>query len=780
MATNRYVGPSGANWFDPASWSLGVVPSPGDVADLFGPNGPNSGSGLPEGLTIDLSGVGSAVEYQSGGLILPTFNLSGDQFGTADAPVAIDVTADSGQTSNAFIGIDVLDGSVDVAAGQGAVFAGGGTINGDVDIHTGAGVSFTGSADQELLQIPPPDFTLNGVVAVDGSRLSIYSDDLGGTGSILIENGGTVTLTDHPSGLAPSLTLPIAFGPGGGTLDVSGLEGGYGQQDVYGGVISGFGAGSVIDGGNPLDRVYGGDPLVLTYSPGDLMVSDRLNGASDSFNVVGDLDPASFQLLYNTGDGYSIGYGPTDTYTGPDGGDWFDPANWSRGAVPVAGEEARVYGTDAPNATGGTVPAVTLDISGNSRFVAGTLGSEAAPVAIEITSEDGSTNSPTLSFGTLDGSLRTVAGNSATIEVNGSTALDGAIVAGQGSIAFAGGGSVAIDAAITIGLGSALLFGGSGAVSLDGTIVNGGELAFTNTGDVSGTALADGDVVVANSDANAVTLGVDLTDGRLDVRRNAGGYAGVISNFGADSSILVALPGTSVPATPVYAYSDGTLTISQPGATGPGSVETLHFSGNLTRADFEVSVFSSYVEISYSPCFATGTLIDTPDGAVAVEDLEPGRSVVTLANRGRARVAWIGHRRQVDGEVVRIRRHALGHDVPRRDLVVSVDHGMFLDGVLVQAELLVNGTTIVRERQAEVIFWHVELDRHAILLAEGAPAESYLDTGNRRQFGNCGIAYDPVVDAAVCEPCAEMIFGGARLDAIRLRLGMAEFEVVGD
>ena len=110
--------------------------------------------------------------------------------------------------------------------------------------------------------------------------------------------------------------------------------------------------------------------------------------------------------------------------------------------------------------------------------------------------------------------------------------------------------------------------------------------------------------------------------------------------------------------------------------------------------------------------------------------------------------------------------------MPHRDLVVSVDHGMFVDGVLVQAELLVNGSTIVRERQAAVIFWHVELDRHAILLAEGAPAESYLDTGNRRQFGNCGMAYDPIVDAAVCEPCAEMIFAGARLDAIRGRLAL--------
>ncbi len=75
---------------------------------------------------------------------------------------------------------------------------------------------------------------------------------------------------------------------------------------------------------------------------------------------------------------------------------------------------------------------------------------------------------------------------------------------------------------------------------------------------------------------------------------------------------------------------------------------------------------------------------------------------------------------------------------------------------------------IRRERHDEVVFWHVELERHGILLAEGAPAESYLDTGNRRQFGNCALSYDPV--PAVQEPCAEMVFAGERLDVTKAGL----------
>ena len=62
-------------------------------------------------------------------------------------------------------------------------------------------------------------------------------------------------------------------------------------------------------------------------------------------------------------------------------------------------------------------------------------------------------------------------------------------------------------------------------------------------------------------------------------------------------------------------------------------------------------------------------------------------------------------------------------------------------------------------------YHHVELEQHAILLAEGAPAESYLDTGNRARFANCPLCYDPVV--ATADPCADMILAGARLEEIR-------------
>ena len=54
--------------------------------------------------------------------------------------------------------------------------------------------------------------------------------------------------------------------------------------------------------------------------------------------------------------------------------------------------------------------------------------------------------------------------------------------------------------------------------------------------------------------------------------------------------------------------------------------------------------------------------------------------------------------------------------------------------VLVPVRLLVNGTSIRHERVATVTYWHIELPAHAIVLAEGLPAKSYLDTGNRGAF----------------------------------------------
>ena len=148
-------------------------------------------------------------------------------------------------------------------------------------------------------------------------------------------------------------------------------------------------------------------------------------------------------------------------------------------------------------------------------------------------------------------------------------------------------------------------------------------------------------------------------------------------------------------------------------------------------------------------CYARGTMIRTPDGELPVEKLRPGKQVITLAGGEEIpqTVSWLGHRRiNIVGHPrpetvapIRIQRGAFADGMPHRDLLVSPDHGIFVAGKLICARQLVNGTTIRQEFDwTAVDYYHVELDQHAILLAEGLPAESYIDTGNSGFFANSG------------------------------------------
>ena len=241
----------------------------------------------------------------------------------------------------------------------------------------------------------------------------------------------------------------------------------------------------------------------------------------------------------------------------------------------------------------------------------------------------------------------------------------------------------------------------------------------------------------------------DNTADRLVFGEQLGSFAGSISRFRANNIIdltKVAYGAGGFSATQTSAGQS--LAIVQGGIT---VMTFAHFS-------FQGATASS---LTFAPdgaggtilmvCFAAGTRIATEDGEVAVEDLREGDRVVTLQGGALLPLAvrWVG-RRQLDLRghpnawavaPVRIRAGAFADQVPHRDLLVSPDHAVFVDtecgGGLIPARRLINHVTIVQETGLpSVRYFHVELERHAILLAEGLPAESYLDTGNRGFFGN--------------------------------------------
>jgi hypothetical protein len=148
-------------------------------------------------------------------------------------------------------------------------------------------------------------------------------------------------------------------------------------------------------------------------------------------------------------------------------------------------------------------------------------------------------------------------------------------------------------------------------------------------------------------------------------------------------------------------------------------------------------------------CYGRGTMLRTPDGELPVQKLRAGKQVITLVDgqqvpktvvwRGHRRINIAAHPRPETVAPIRIRRDAFAEGMPRRDLIVSPDHAIFVDGKLICARQLVNGSTIRQESDwTAVDYYHVELDEHAILLAEGLPAESYIDTGNSGFFDNSG------------------------------------------
>jgi hypothetical protein len=147
------------------------------------------------------------------------------------------------------------------------------------------------------------------------------------------------------------------------------------------------------------------------------------------------------------------------------------------------------------------------------------------------------------------------------------------------------------------------------------------------------------------------------------------------------------------------------------------------------------------------PCFAEGTRVATESGLVAVEALRAGDLVLT-ASGGVRIVRWIGFR-HIDLTLhpepehvlpIRVIPGAFADGVPCRDLWLSPEHAVLLNGMLIPVRLLRNGASIVREDDCRAVtYYHVELDSHDVLLAEGLAAESYLDTGNRASFENAAI-----------------------------------------
>ncbi|MEL7117223.1 MAG: Hint domain-containing protein [Pseudomonadota bacterium] len=204
-----------------------------------------------------------------------------------------------------------------------------------------------------------------------------------------------------------------------------------------------------------------------------------------------------------------------------------------------------------------------------------------------------------------------------------------------------------------------------------------------------------------------------------------------------DSSGTLIYNGTvEIAGITMAVFQDNTLTFIH--VFNPGPAAVLNYPGTYP--------FSSNSPGTVFPfCFAAGSLIATPEGETKVEALKIGDLVRTADGRT-VSVLWVGwqslHRWRHGAHMqpVRIKAGALGGGLPHSDLTVTADHGMVVDRFLINAAALVNGDTIDFVPMAELgnsfTVYHIETENHDVILANGAPSETFIDAAFRSHFDN--------------------------------------------
>ena len=520
--------------------------------------------------------------------------------------------------------------------------------------------------------------------------------------------------------------------------------------NVHRATLTNTGAGTVLTNENSSTLVNGAtldnlDTATLTNSA--TVINDGTINNSASFD-----DTATGTVL-GTGSFIQTAGGVTEI----DG-------SFTQGALKVEGGTFTVNGPTT--ITGDASDAGSLTITANNTLtVEGTFTASG-----NLTIDSGATldtgnfvekaGTVVLDNGTIDPTAVEIHGGT----LSGSGALIGDVV--NNAEVTASGGTLDIQGNVT---GGGTLVVGSGAtLELDGSVSSGNTLQFT-----ADTGVAQIDDLLNSSDHqqfNAPILNFAPGDG-LDF---------ATSGLGTFSDITNATPGT---------YDSSTNTTALALDDGGSLVATLTMEGNYSGTTFTVSQASGFVDVG-AVCYCPGTLIQTERGQKRVEDLKIGDEVMTMSGALRP-IKWIG-RRSYSGRFaagqknilpVCVKAGALEDQVPRRDLWISPHHAMYIDGALIEAKDLVNDVSIVQlERADQVEYFHVELDTHDVIIAEGALSESFIDDDSRGIFHNAHEypALYPKTATGIAQYCAPRLEDGYEVETVRQRIALRAGLVLAD
>jgi hypothetical protein len=721
-----------------------------------------SGGSQLLGMAVD-NASGNGVTLNAGSITLNKnyigLNLAGAAFGNGGDGVFVATTS-----SNNLIGLN--------ASGASGVVAN--VISG----NGGNGISFHGSSGNTVVaNRVGTDATGTTAIANGGNGIWVTAASNGnGIGGTIFTDSGTGN-TNDPTGNKSTTTPVFVVPPLGNLVSGNGQNGILIDSNSQNNILNGNFVGTTANGNSALGNAADG-VLITGANNNSLIGCQFVNNPFVYYNVVSG----------NGGNGLHV----TDSNNVTVQANFFGVGANNASIIANQLDGILVDGTSQNTQVGGVIPLGNV-VSGNT--VNGIEVKDTVSGFITFNTFGGLLAFQGAAANGNDGLLITSTGGNQTVQTNvfSGNINNGIEIAGNAS-------GVTVDPNI-VGLntvGNALLANGGNGLEIDGTahdnVIGGYQNSVIPRNIFSGN-VGYGIAILGQANNNQVFnsyVGL-ATSGVAALGNSAGGiFVGGTANNNT-------IGGTSTnPSTPTTNVISGNTGIGVTLASGTSFTQVL---GNWIGLDrFGLPVLPNTVNAiatngstnntiqgNVIACFAAGTLIATEHGEVPVETLCIGDLLRTAEGRLES-VTWIGHR-QIDCrrhpdprkvQPVRIAAGAFAPNVPTRDLFLSPDHAVFIDDVLIPVKHLINDHTIVQVATNRVAYFHVELQRHDVVLAEGLAVESYLETGGRDNFANGGAAVRLFADFATQTPdiaavweargCARFVVSGPEVEAIRRRI----------
>lgn len=320
---------------------------------------------------------------------------------------------------------------------------------------------------------------------------------------------------------------------------------------------------------------------------------------------------------------------------------------------------------------------------------------------------------------------------------------------GIGSVSFSGSGTInIIGNGHTINLTQAVNIASGVTVNLNNVtlsassdIIGGNVVLQNSTLTINGTS--------HNSGTYPTSINFDNSNGYSTL--NVIGCSNSSSVYNSNVNIFNLTPGdnliignTSTKDVEWKQESDGSYSIYKSGSSPsyPTYMKVMggiHLADNITPDMFEYNESTGTIV-----CYLRGSMVATSKGIIPVEKLTAGMLVKTL--NGFKKIVWTGSgnakvnkknpHADFAGYPVLIRKDAIVENVPDNDLYVTSEHSIYLDNHLIPIRMLVNGTSIKYVEMEEYEFFHFECENHEVVFVNNLKSESYLNTGNKKIFGN--------------------------------------------